>query len=433
MNKHRVYISSTYRDLKDHRKCLLDFFNTVHVRERFEVTSMEGYVADNVEPSLACMEDVKKCDIYILILANRYGFQLPANDPTGISITETEYNTAVADPQKIILAYFANEANPYFEKDADPDTAIVSAKQEKLAGFKKRVREKYLSHPEPFDGAHHLVVQVAQSLMKDEYIDVNFDSSIIYCCDRIPQYSHYLLGMTHDPFKTFVIYGSRKELSANLINRLKLFTLGLPESMLQNQVISFEEFLVSETYEKNRNALLAYFFRRNIGGMLPEPFQPEAFLDGYADSPYPIVFTITGEAAMFTEKQFSFCRDFIREMHGLTAQRLKDRVYLFLSFEVTEEGGQAFQGRAEQLGSALGDAGQNFHILPMLESFRRPALQNWLTVYITPQAGVVEDLLEARFDDLPAPYTMRAAEKRIRELINDINSNKDNIQQQLLK
>jgi hypothetical protein len=203
--------------------------------------------------------------------------------------------------------------------------------------------------------------------------------------------------------------------------------------MLQNQVISFEEFLVSETYEKNRNALLAYFFRRNIGGMLPEPFQPEAFLDGYADSPYPIVFTITGEAAMFTEKQFSFCRDFIREMHGLTAQRLKDRVYLFLSFEVTEEGGQAFQGRAEQLGSALGDAGQNFHILPMLESFRRPALQNWLTVYITPQAGVVEDLLEARFDDLPAPYTMRAAEKRIRELINDINSNKDNIQQQLLK
>src|SRR5204863_8160790 len=138
MAKHKVYISSTYQDLKEHRKQVIDFFNKKTIKENFDLLSMEGYVADDIEPAIECIEDVKDCDIYILILANRYGFIPPKNNPNEISVTEIEYNTAAADPQKTILAFFADETDPQFIPDNDADEAIRLKKKNKLIAFKTR-------------------------------------------------------------------------------------------------------------------------------------------------------------------------------------------------------------------------------------------------------------------------------------------------------
>ncbi|MEP7317143.1 MAG: DUF4062 domain-containing protein, partial [Panacibacter sp.] len=61
MAKYKVYISSTYRDLKEHRQEVIEFFEKKTIKEVFDLTSMEGYVADNEVPALECIEDVKQC------------------------------------------------------------------------------------------------------------------------------------------------------------------------------------------------------------------------------------------------------------------------------------------------------------------------------------------------------------------------------------
>ena len=141
MAKYKVYISSTYRDLKEHRKQVIEFFGKKTIKENFDLISMEGYVADDTEPALECINDVKDCNIYILILANRYGFIPPKNNPGEISVTEMEYNAALEDPQKIILAFFANETDPQFAPDNDADAALCQKKKDKLLEFYLNYRD----------------------------------------------------------------------------------------------------------------------------------------------------------------------------------------------------------------------------------------------------------------------------------------------------
>src|SRR5207249_12052919 len=94
MSSYRVYISSTYQDLKEHREKVIDFFQKFP--EKFDLISMEGYVAEDITPLNRCLLDVASCQIYILILAKRYGY-IPADNtvnPKGYSITQLEYETA---------------------------------------------------------------------------------------------------------------------------------------------------------------------------------------------------------------------------------------------------------------------------------------------------------------------------------------------------
>ena len=102
----KVYISSTYRDLKEHRQSVIDFFH--HLKEQFTVICMEGYIAEDKTPVQKCLDDVRSCDIYVLILANRYGFisEDASANPERFSVTELEYLTAVKEGKKL-LAFFA--------------------------------------------------------------------------------------------------------------------------------------------------------------------------------------------------------------------------------------------------------------------------------------------------------------------------------------
>lgn len=179
MGQNKVYISSTYRDLAEHRSKILDFFHKKAMQQYFDVVSMEGYVADDIEPRLECIDDVKNCSLYILILAKRYGF-IPPNDainPTQISITEMEYNAAVLS-NRPILAFFCNDSG-VFEDDND------EAKKTKLQNFKQKVQLSKLMHPIGFTNSDHLALQVAESIinkyqLKIEVTERNLDD-IIYC------------------------------------------------------------------------------------------------------------------------------------------------------------------------------------------------------------------------------------------------------------
>ncbi|MDH5739382.1 MAG: DUF4062 domain-containing protein [Nitrospira sp.] len=87
-----IYLSSTYEDLKDHRRVVYEALR----KAGHQVIAMEDYVATDQRPAEKCLKDVESADIYVGLFAFRYGYVSPLqhNNPNGLSITELEYRRA---------------------------------------------------------------------------------------------------------------------------------------------------------------------------------------------------------------------------------------------------------------------------------------------------------------------------------------------------
>jgi tetratricopeptide (TPR) repeat protein len=90
-SKETVYVSSTFVDLERHRAEL----KTALERAQYDVECMEKYPAFDARPVDKCLADVAACDVYVLLVAHRYGYVPAENNPHGRSITELEYDEAV--------------------------------------------------------------------------------------------------------------------------------------------------------------------------------------------------------------------------------------------------------------------------------------------------------------------------------------------------
>ena len=101
----RIYLSSTYEDLKQHRAVVFEALE----KAGLPVARMEGYVASDQRPLDLCLRDVAQSDIYVGLFAWRYGYVPPPEhgNPDGRSITELEYRHA-KDKRKPILTFFAD-------------------------------------------------------------------------------------------------------------------------------------------------------------------------------------------------------------------------------------------------------------------------------------------------------------------------------------
>jgi formylglycine-generating enzyme required for sulfatase activity len=85
-----VYVSSTFIDLEGHRAAL----KTALERARYDVECMEKYTAFDERPLDRCLADVAATDVYVLLIAHRYGYRPLENNPQRRSITQLEYEQA---------------------------------------------------------------------------------------------------------------------------------------------------------------------------------------------------------------------------------------------------------------------------------------------------------------------------------------------------
>ena len=94
MKRLRVYLSSTFEDLKEYRAAVFAALE----RAGLDVARMEGYTAADERPVDLCLRDVAASDVYVGIYAWRYGYVPPAHheNPAGKSISELEYRQAEA-------------------------------------------------------------------------------------------------------------------------------------------------------------------------------------------------------------------------------------------------------------------------------------------------------------------------------------------------
>lgn len=89
----RVYISSTIEDLRDYREAAY-----VALRgSGHDVVAMEDFAASEQRPLERCLAEVAASDLYVGIVAWRYGYVPPPHEnPRGLSITELEFQHARA-------------------------------------------------------------------------------------------------------------------------------------------------------------------------------------------------------------------------------------------------------------------------------------------------------------------------------------------------
>lgn len=108
----RVYVSSTFCDLREHRAETIAALR----RAGYEVHAMEDYAASDRTPVDHCLRDVASCNAFVGIYAWRYGYIPPGHD---LSITELEYRHAVKKKLPI-FAFLLDEKHPWPAEYVDP-------------------------------------------------------------------------------------------------------------------------------------------------------------------------------------------------------------------------------------------------------------------------------------------------------------------------
>jgi Domain of unknown function (DUF4062) len=154
----KVYISSTFRDLREHRSAVALTLR----RMGHDVIGMEEYVAEDRRAIARCYEDVQDADIYVLVLAWRYGFTPTEENPEALSITQLEYRRAVLIG-KPVLAFLVDAEVPWPPSEMDSASANTDAANG-ISKFRAEIQTGRLSgmFSSPADLASQVAAAVAR-------------------------------------------------------------------------------------------------------------------------------------------------------------------------------------------------------------------------------------------------------------------------------
>ncbi len=127
--KKNVFISSTYVDLKDYREEVWKLLENYDVN----VLGMEKFGARKETPLETCLNEVERADIYIGIIATRFGSLEPESNKSYIQL---EYEKALEQKKEILIYLVDDEAQIKVK-------AIDFEQHKKLENFKQLLKEKH--------------------------------------------------------------------------------------------------------------------------------------------------------------------------------------------------------------------------------------------------------------------------------------------------
>jgi len=127
VSKDSVFVSSTSRDLQEHRSAVRGVVDRLNLK----YIGMEDFEANPLAPAELIQQKVMESNIYLGILGMRYGF---VDDASGLSMTELEYRQAVAG-KKDIRMFVMDEDAPIKASMVERDPRQL----ELLNDFRERV------------------------------------------------------------------------------------------------------------------------------------------------------------------------------------------------------------------------------------------------------------------------------------------------------
>ena len=123
----RVFLSSTYEDLVEHRRLAAEALE----RLGQQTGRMEVFGARSEEPRDACLREIEQSDLFVGIYAHRYGF-VPSG--SNLSITQLEFRHAKG--RKPIFCFIVVENHPW-----PPSMIEEEPGKTKLRAFKSELSE----------------------------------------------------------------------------------------------------------------------------------------------------------------------------------------------------------------------------------------------------------------------------------------------------
>jgi len=149
----KVFLSSTYLDLIEHRKAVVQALRTMDE----EVGHMEVFGARDDEATTVSLEELDKCDVLVGVYAYRHG-TIPKGAKT--SVTEQEYIHAMS--KKIpVLVFVVDESHPWPPKSMDK--SLVKVKKFKSKATKEHTPDYFTS---PDNLAHKVVSSIGRLAKK---------------------------------------------------------------------------------------------------------------------------------------------------------------------------------------------------------------------------------------------------------------------------
>ena len=135
----KVYISSTFSDLREYRAAAADVLRKLG----HDVRGMEAYVAESSRPVDVCEGDARSCDVCVLLLAWRYGYvPTSQNRVPALSITELEYEAAIGSRNTEVLPFMVNAEAPWPAHLMDAITKEHDGGR--IEAFRHRVGRKHM-------------------------------------------------------------------------------------------------------------------------------------------------------------------------------------------------------------------------------------------------------------------------------------------------
>jgi hypothetical protein len=165
----KIYVSSTYADLRDHRAATIGQLR----RMRHDVIAMEDYIARDESAAVACTSDVAASDLYVGLVAWRYGHVPKDDNPNSLSVTEQEYRAAI-DNDVPRLVFLLDETSSWPPLFFDAYTGAGDGGKQ-IRDFRKRLEEERLASM--FTSPKDLAAKVAASVHLASAISTASDAS----------------------------------------------------------------------------------------------------------------------------------------------------------------------------------------------------------------------------------------------------------------
>jgi len=129
----RVYISSTYTDLRAYREAVVSTLR----RFGLGVVTMDEFGASDQPPLSAALRAIDESDILVLLLAHRLGYVPPESTK---SIVELEYDMAV-ERGKPVLAFLLDDSVPWPPNQIDADSQGIKRFRDRI--LQERVADRF--------------------------------------------------------------------------------------------------------------------------------------------------------------------------------------------------------------------------------------------------------------------------------------------------
>ncbi len=218
MDKLNVYLSSPYMEFKSSRD---QFLNEIKSRNKlYDITAMEDYLAIDKDVLSTCIDDVNKCNIYVLVLGDKYGsIAKKGGVDSGRSFTYWEFDAANTqkkngkDIERLILLKagpVAADENPLLtewkKEIADSQIQTIYYNEQ------KDIPQKIL------DSLDNFTLQRIQGFIQKK--DVLRDK--IFLCNRSEVNQEFLVSIDEDPIQFFVLHAHEDDLPHYFIKRKEI-------------------------------------------------------------------------------------------------------------------------------------------------------------------------------------------------------------------